>query len=409
MRHRAGRGPRPRGTAGDAPARFGLVAAQVPPRVAGPRRVRPSAARPCAGVGRATRRRGCGDGGGRGRSAHAVGSAWWPHRPPIPQSAPPRRAQAVGRRACAAPASPAAVGGGRAAVRQLPAAPVLVARAARARACSACSCYGRRARAAFGYGFLFGMGFLLPLLTWIGALVGPVPWVALVVLESLFVGLGGAGMALVSRLPAAPVWSAAVWVASEALRGARAVGRAAVGPRRLRPARRSAACTSRPSAASRCCRSSPCWPGSRSASWRAGRSSGGAQVGRRVARDPPVAGDATAADDGAGTAATVASDASPTAAAEPAARPASPGPRALVVPLVIGVAALAAGPLAALVPPLSGGPGHHGDDRRRAGQRPAPRPGLQRPAPRGARQPREGDRWSSPPTSPRASWPSPIS
>ena len=27
--------------------------------------------------------------------------------------------------------------------------------------------YGRRAKAAFGYGFLFGMGFLLPLLTWI--------------------------------------------------------------------------------------------------------------------------------------------------------------------------------------------------------------------------------------------------
>ena len=43
--------------------------------------------------------------------------------------------------------------------------------------------HGRRAKAAFGYGFLFGMGFLLPLLTWIGALVGPVPWVALVVLE----------------------------------------------------------------------------------------------------------------------------------------------------------------------------------------------------------------------------------
>jgi apolipoprotein N-acyltransferase len=79
--------------------------------------------------------------------------------------------------------------------------------------------YGRRARAGFGYGFLFGMGFLLPLLTWIGALVGPVPWVALVVLESLFVGLAGAGIAFVSRLPAAPVWAAAMWVAGEALRG----------------------------------------------------------------------------------------------------------------------------------------------------------------------------------------------
>jgi apolipoprotein N-acyltransferase len=79
--------------------------------------------------------------------------------------------------------------------------------------------HGRRARAGFGYGFLFGMGFLLPLLTWIGSLVGPVPWVALVVLESLFVGLAGAGMAIVSRLPAAPLWAAAVWVAAEALRG----------------------------------------------------------------------------------------------------------------------------------------------------------------------------------------------
>jgi len=72
---------------------------------------------------------------------------------------------------------------------------------------------GRRARAGFGFGFL------LPLLTWIGALVGPPPWVGLVVLESLFIGLAGAGMALVSRLPAAPVWAAAVWVAGEALRG----------------------------------------------------------------------------------------------------------------------------------------------------------------------------------------------
>src|SRR6185437_9417893 len=37
--------------------------------------------------------------------------------------------------------------------------------------------------------------------------------------------------------------------------------------------------------------------------------------------------------------------------------PTRPGPRPLVVPLVIALAALVAGPLAALVPPLSGGPG----------------------------------------------------
>jgi apolipoprotein N-acyltransferase len=218
--------------------------------------------------------------------------------------------------------------------------------------------YGRRAKAAFGYGFLFGMGFLLPLLTWIGSLVGPVPWVALVVLESLFVGLGGAGMALVSRLPAAPVWSAAVWVASEALRarvpwGGLPWGRVGFG-QPDGPLVHLAAIGGEPLlsfvtvlvglALGEAVRRAVVWR-------RAVRAAGG------PADDAthPVPGDATAADDGA--AAAVEPGASPTAGAEPAARPASPGPRALVVPLVIGVAALAAGPLAALVPPLSGGPG----------------------------------------------------
>ena len=78
--------------------------------------------------------------------------------------------------------------------------------------------YGRRPRAGFGYGFLFGLGFLLPLLAWTGSFVGSVPWVALSVFEALFLGLAGAGMAVVSRLPVAPVWVAAVWIAGEALR-----------------------------------------------------------------------------------------------------------------------------------------------------------------------------------------------
>ncbi len=79
--------------------------------------------------------------------------------------------------------------------------------------------HGARPRAGFGWGFLFGLGFLLPLLVWIGSLVGSTPWVALCVLEALFVGVAGAGMAVASRLPAAPVLTAAVWVAGEALRG----------------------------------------------------------------------------------------------------------------------------------------------------------------------------------------------
>ncbi|MFF0548840.1 apolipoprotein N-acyltransferase [Streptomyces sp. NPDC004311] len=78
--------------------------------------------------------------------------------------------------------------------------------------------HGRRARAGFGLGTLSGLGFLLPLLVWTGEEVGPVPWLALTTLESLFYGLTGLGIALVSRFRAWPVLAAAVWVAGEALR-----------------------------------------------------------------------------------------------------------------------------------------------------------------------------------------------
>ena len=78
--------------------------------------------------------------------------------------------------------------------------------------------HGRRARAGFGYGYLFGVGFLGPLLIWVGEFVGPVATVPLVAFESLFLGLTGLGTAMVSRLPAAPLWAAGAWVAVEALR-----------------------------------------------------------------------------------------------------------------------------------------------------------------------------------------------
>ncbi len=188
--------------------------------------------------------------------------------------------------------------------------------------------HGRRARAGFGYGFLFGMGFLLPLLTWIGALVGPVPWVALVVLESLFVGLGAAGMAVVSRLPAAPVWSAAVWVSSEALRGrvpwgGLPWGRVGFG-QPDGPLVHLAALGGEPllsfvtvlvglALGELVRRAVVLWP--------AGRSPSG------------------------------------TAAAAGTSDTRRPGPHALVAPAVIAALAFATGPLAALVPPIAGGPG----------------------------------------------------
>ncbi|MFD3324425.1 apolipoprotein N-acyltransferase [Streptomyces sp. NPDC058701] len=80
------------------------------------------------------------------------------------------------------------------------------------------SLHGRRARAGFGLGFFAGLGYLLPLLSWTGEEVGPVPWLALTALEAAFIGLTCLGIALVSRLPAWPFFAAAVWVAGEALR-----------------------------------------------------------------------------------------------------------------------------------------------------------------------------------------------
>jgi len=77
---------------------------------------------------------------------------------------------------------------------------------------------GRAARAGFGCGLLFGLGYLLPLLAWTGAFVGPSPWLMLATSEALFCAAAGAGMAAVSTLPGAPVLGAAVWVAAEAAR-----------------------------------------------------------------------------------------------------------------------------------------------------------------------------------------------
>jgi apolipoprotein N-acyltransferase len=77
---------------------------------------------------------------------------------------------------------------------------------------------GRGWKAGLGLGYLFGLGFLLPLLVWTGVEVGPGPWLALVAIEALFVALVGAGVAAVSKLPGWPLWAAAVWIAGEAAR-----------------------------------------------------------------------------------------------------------------------------------------------------------------------------------------------
>ncbi|MFD7163488.1 apolipoprotein N-acyltransferase [Streptomyces violascens] len=77
---------------------------------------------------------------------------------------------------------------------------------------------GRSWKAGLGLGYLFGLGFLLPLLVWTGVEVGPGPWLGLAAIEALFIGAAGAGMAVVSRLPLWPVWSATLWVVAEGAR-----------------------------------------------------------------------------------------------------------------------------------------------------------------------------------------------
>ncbi|WP_199548196.1 apolipoprotein N-acyltransferase [Streptomyces sp. N35] len=77
---------------------------------------------------------------------------------------------------------------------------------------------GRGWKSALGRGYLFGLGFLLPLLVWTGVEVGPGPWLALVAIEALFVAVTSVGIAAVSKLPGWPLWAAAVWTLGEAAR-----------------------------------------------------------------------------------------------------------------------------------------------------------------------------------------------
>ncbi|MGM1065164.1 apolipoprotein N-acyltransferase [Saccharothrix sp. Mg75] len=78
--------------------------------------------------------------------------------------------------------------------------------------------HGRRARAGFGLGVLWGLGFMAPLLRWTGEFVGLIAWLPLALVCALLIAVGTAAMAVVSRLPGAPLWMALVWVADEALR-----------------------------------------------------------------------------------------------------------------------------------------------------------------------------------------------
>lgn len=76
-------------------------------------------------------------------------------------------------------------------------------------------CSGPRLRAGFGYGFLAGLGFFLPLLPWTGIYVGPLPWLALSTACAVYLGVFGVLGRILGRLPGWPLWLALAWTAAE--------------------------------------------------------------------------------------------------------------------------------------------------------------------------------------------------
>jgi apolipoprotein N-acyltransferase len=78
---------------------------------------------------------------------------------------------------------------------------------------------GQRFRSGLWLGLVMGLAFFVPLLSWSGIYVGPLPWLALAGWEALHLALLGGATALVSGLRWWPLWAAALWVADEALRG----------------------------------------------------------------------------------------------------------------------------------------------------------------------------------------------
>jgi apolipoprotein N-acyltransferase len=77
---------------------------------------------------------------------------------------------------------------------------------------------GRRSRTGAWLGYLYGAAFLVPLLSWTGIYVGPVPWLILALAFAAFFAVLGAVLPVVTRLPGGPFWVGATWVLQEALR-----------------------------------------------------------------------------------------------------------------------------------------------------------------------------------------------
>lgn len=77
---------------------------------------------------------------------------------------------------------------------------------------------GRTWRAALGHGMLYGLAFCFPLFEGLRP-VGLDAWLALSIFEALYFALMAVGLAWVTRLPGWPLWTAAVWLTEEFVRG----------------------------------------------------------------------------------------------------------------------------------------------------------------------------------------------
>ena len=84
--------------------------------------------------------------------------------------------------------------------------------------------HGRGLRAGAWLGFVLGVAYLVPLLSWTGVYVGAWPWLLLAGWQACYLALLGPALTVVQRLPLWPLWAAALWVADEALRSRWFVG-----------------------------------------------------------------------------------------------------------------------------------------------------------------------------------------
>ena len=76
----------------------------------------------------------------------------------------------------------------------------------------------RSIRTAAWLGYLYGLAFFIPLLSWTGIYVGPFPWLLLAAAEAVFMAAMACALTLVQRARFAPLWIGAVWVLQEAAR-----------------------------------------------------------------------------------------------------------------------------------------------------------------------------------------------